>query len=377
MILINIIPSFKKVTIPSGPPDPPPDPGGGTDLATPYSFDALKSGQTMVVLSWTNNPDASSYEIQRKISGTFTTINSPAAGDTYYGDTGLTANTMYYYRFRSKGTGAFTDSAWVYRNDVTDDTTSAIAQVADLALDSKSATTTNRTNVATFMEALAAAGCDENIVCMYLLHIGANLSERMLNVICPENRDDAFRAVPVSSNAATDAKGVKNIAAGFFLDPKIFPNRIVERPMIWFSVYSQTAVGQLIYNGNAELNIIHFDPVTTPDRSVPNIGAGSTGPEFFGTNVAGHQFFQRDDWNVVRVVQNGTVKSTDSAQHIVEVTGNEGVSNYFSDNSPKLYTASAGTICSIYAIGHTMDSTKEAAFNAAVQQFAINEGFNV
>jgi hypothetical protein len=318
-----------------------------------------------------------SYEIQRKIAGTFVIIDNPIAGSTYYGDTGLTANTMYYYRFRSKGTGDFTDSAWVYRNDVTDDTTSAIAQVADLALDSKSATTTNRTNVATFMEALAAAGCDENIVCMYLLHIGANLSERMLNVLCPEDRDDAFRAVPVSSNAATDAKGVKNIAAGFFLDPKIFPNRIVERPMIWFSVYSQTAVGQLIYNGNAELNIIHFDPVPTPDRSVPNIGAGSTGPEFFGTNAAGHQFFQRDNWDVVRVVQNGVVKSTDSAQHIDEVTGNEGVSNYFSDNSPKLYTASAGTICSIYAIGHTMDSTKEAAFNAAVQQFAINEGFNV
>lgn len=374
MSLLNII----SILDAPDPPEPPPDPGGGTALDIPYSFDALVTGQTSIGLSWVNDPDASSYEIQRKVAGVFTTINSPAAGATSYSDTGRTANTMYYYRFRSKGTGSFSDSDWVYRNEVTDDTTSAIAQVADLALDSKSATSGQRTSVATFMEALAAAGCDENIVCMYFLHIGANLSERMLNILCPEDRDDAFRAVSVSANAATDAKGVKNIAAGYFLDPKIFPNRIVERPMMWFSVYSQTAVGQLIYNGNAELNIIHFDPVTTPDRSVPNIGAGSTGPEFFGTNEAGHQFFQRDDWDVVRVCQNGVTKSTDPAQHIEKVTGNEGVSNYFSDNSPKLYTASAGTICSLYAIGHTFETPeKESAFNAAVQQFAIDEGFNI
>jgi hypothetical protein len=81
MSLLNIISHLNAPAPPAGPPpDPPP---GDTALATPYSFDALKSGQTQINLSWTNDPDASSYEIQRKVAGTFVIINSPVAGSTY------------------------------------------------------------------------------------------------------------------------------------------------------------------------------------------------------------------------------------------------------------------------------------------------------
>jgi hypothetical protein len=359
----------------AGAPGPPPDPGGGTPLASPYSFDAVKSGTNQINLSWTNNPLASGYEIQRRNgAGSFSTINTPVAGSTSYNDTGRSANTMYYYRFRSIGEGAYSDSDWVHRNDVTDDTLSGLAKVADTALNSKSATSTNRTNVQTFAEALAAAGCDENIVCMYFLYMGASLTERFVNIVCPDALNAAFRATAVGSNAATDAKGVKNIAAGFFVDPIVLPNEIVERPMIGFSFYLQTPVVQAIYNGNAELNIIHY----TGGTSLPNIGVNSGGVAWSGSNAGGHTMLQRDNWNQVRVWQNGALKATDSAQHIDEVTSNESASAYFSANSPKLYISTPGTICGLYVIHHAFETdAKITAYNNAVAAFAAAEGFNV
>jgi hypothetical protein len=370
MSLINCI----MMMIAPQPPGP-----GGTPLAIPYSFDALTTGQTSIHLTWTNDPLASGYEIQRKSGvGSFTSIATPSAGVTSYNDTGRTPNTMYYYRFKSIGTGFFSDSDWVNRNELTDDTTSAIAQVASLAMDAKGASSGTRAHVATFMESLAANECDRNIIAMYMLTIGADLPARLLNVVCPDDSTAAFRGTTIGSNAALDAKGVKNIAAGYFVDTNILPNNIVERPMIGFSFYLQTAVGQMINNGNAELNQIYFDPTTNPDRSIPNIGRNGTGPPWSGTNDPGHVLIQRDNWDQVRVWQNGVIKATDSLQHLDEITVNETPSNYFSANSPKLYTASTGTVVGLLTIFHSFETdAKVDAYNAAVEAFAIAENFNV
>jgi hypothetical protein len=248
------------------PPDPPPDPGGTTKLPAPYSFDAAKAGTAQINLTWTNNVNASSYKIWWKgVGGTFALLATKAAGTTSHAHTGIAPNTMIYYRFQSIGDGVdWADSDYVYRNVATDDTLSALAKVASTALDSKSATSTNRSNVQTFMESLAAADCDENLVSAYFLYMGANFTERYLNILCPENNDESFRASTVGTNAALDAKGVKSVAAGYFVDFKVMPNEIVERPMIGFSFYLQSAEIQAINNGNPELNIIHFLVNSTP-----------------------------------------------------------------------------------------------------------------
>ena len=72
--------------------DPPP---------APTSLSATPTGENTIDLAWTDNAvTEDNFEVQRATSpgGPFATIATPAANATSHGDSGLTANTTYYYR---------------------------------------------------------------------------------------------------------------------------------------------------------------------------------------------------------------------------------------------------------------------------------------
>ncbi len=85
-------------------------------LASPANFVATANGENEIDLTWDNNTDASSYEIQFSStgsSGPWIDLAQPAAGSTSYNHTGLSAGTTYHYRIRCIGDGiSFTYSAY-------------------------------------------------------------------------------------------------------------------------------------------------------------------------------------------------------------------------------------------------------------------------
>lgn len=75
-----------------------------TALSAPASFAATVFSSTQVNLAWTNNVNASSYEVSYSIDQTnWSVAVSKAAGSTSHSFTGLTAGTLYYFRIRAMG----------------------------------------------------------------------------------------------------------------------------------------------------------------------------------------------------------------------------------------------------------------------------------
>lgn len=89
-----------------------------TPLSAPANFSAVPGTDpdSEVDLSWDAVPNVSSYEIQYSVSGgggPWIALATPAAGDTAYTHTGLTASTTYHYRIRAIGDGvAFSNSGY-------------------------------------------------------------------------------------------------------------------------------------------------------------------------------------------------------------------------------------------------------------------------
>ncbi|MCI0339069.1 MAG: Ig-like domain-containing protein [Acidobacteria bacterium] len=84
--------------------------------SAPSDLTAAASSSSQIDLSWTDNsPNENIFRIERSTNGTsFAQIGSVGAGVTTYSDTGLTANTIYYYRVRannSAGNSAYTNTA--------------------------------------------------------------------------------------------------------------------------------------------------------------------------------------------------------------------------------------------------------------------------
>lgn len=77
-----------------------------TQLTTPTLNAPTVVSASQIDLSWTDVANESNYELQRSTdNATWSTIASPAANSTTYGNTGLTASTTYYYRLRAIGDG--------------------------------------------------------------------------------------------------------------------------------------------------------------------------------------------------------------------------------------------------------------------------------
>ena len=78
--------------------------GGGPALGAPSSLTATPSGSTAMNLGWTDNAGAEGgFKVERAASavGPWTQIGTAAANATTYADSGLTAETTYYYRVRA------------------------------------------------------------------------------------------------------------------------------------------------------------------------------------------------------------------------------------------------------------------------------------
>lgn len=82
-------------------------PPAAPTAATNLTFSTL--GTTKMTLNWTDSPDELAYEIQNSTDNiTFTTVTSLAANTVTYNATGLTPNTLYYWKVIaiSEGAGA-------------------------------------------------------------------------------------------------------------------------------------------------------------------------------------------------------------------------------------------------------------------------------
>jgi titin len=88
-------------------------PGAGGVPAAPSNLAAVAASSTSINLTWIDNAaNETSFQLQRSTNngGNWTTINNPAANATAYANTGLTANTTYWYRIRA--VNAAGNSAW-------------------------------------------------------------------------------------------------------------------------------------------------------------------------------------------------------------------------------------------------------------------------
>lgn len=85
--------------------------GTGTPPDAPSNLSAASASDTRIDLSWTDNSsNETSFRVQRSSDGvTFAEIGSTAADVTGYADTGLAANTTYYYRVTASNTAGASD----------------------------------------------------------------------------------------------------------------------------------------------------------------------------------------------------------------------------------------------------------------------------
>jgi hypothetical protein len=106
-----------------------------TPPAAPSGLGAAATGNNAIDLNWTDNADnESSFELERSTDGSnWSIIASLAANSTSFGDSGLTANTEYFYRVQtanSAGSSVFSNVANATTTNVSNTT------IIDLSLSS-------------------------------------------------------------------------------------------------------------------------------------------------------------------------------------------------------------------------------------------------
>lgn len=101
-------------------------------LATPTSFVANSTSPTQINLSWGNITNNSGYLIESSLDGvSYSTLITTAVNATSYSNTGLTANTQYWYRITTLGDGGvnFINSAYVFASATTASVSDSTAPV--------------------------------------------------------------------------------------------------------------------------------------------------------------------------------------------------------------------------------------------------------
>lgn len=89
-------------------------------LAAPGDFVVDAFDHETIDLNWDASPDATNYILQRASSPYFTDAAEVFSGAaTLFGDTGLAAETTYWYRVKAEAPG-FTNSAWSVLSQTTD-----------------------------------------------------------------------------------------------------------------------------------------------------------------------------------------------------------------------------------------------------------------
>jgi hypothetical protein len=75
--------------------------------ATPSNFTAAPTSSSRIRLNWTDLPDETAYKVERSPDGTnnWTVVGTPAADAVTFLNTGLSANTTYYYRLSASNVG--------------------------------------------------------------------------------------------------------------------------------------------------------------------------------------------------------------------------------------------------------------------------------
>ena len=84
-------------------------------VPTGFSATADPADAAQIDLAWTDaSSDETGFRIERSLNGTsgWTLVTTTAAGATSYTDTGLTAETTYYYRIRAERSGDGATSTW-------------------------------------------------------------------------------------------------------------------------------------------------------------------------------------------------------------------------------------------------------------------------
>ena len=100
-----------------------------TPLAAPTGLSATAASSTRINLNWTNHSDAATgFKIERKTGedGTYSHIATVAGNETQYGNSGLAAQTLYFYRVRAYRGEADSD----YSNEASATTPAAFVPVA-------------------------------------------------------------------------------------------------------------------------------------------------------------------------------------------------------------------------------------------------------
>jgi len=102
----------------------------------PSNLAATPNSSTQITLTWTDNSsDETSFKIERSLSATsgFTQISTVASNITAYANSGLSANTTYYYRVRasnSTGDSAYSNVANATTNPAPTDNPPAVTLTA-------------------------------------------------------------------------------------------------------------------------------------------------------------------------------------------------------------------------------------------------------
>jgi hypothetical protein len=93
--------------------------GNITRPVLPGDFTAAHDSQTQITLTWTEVGSPKFVQIERSLTDSdYVNIRTLLGGVGTYVNTGLTANTTYYYRFRQKDRLKWSD--YVKANDKTD-----------------------------------------------------------------------------------------------------------------------------------------------------------------------------------------------------------------------------------------------------------------
>jgi hypothetical protein len=356
----------------------PPIPSGGTQLATPGSFNAAVVSSTAIDLTWNSVVNATSYTLQRATNSSFTTgLTTIFTGNaTSFDDTGLTPSTQYYYRIKATAVG-FTDSAYA-----TDDATTSAGSSFDSDAQAfmTAAGITNSTQqdaIDDLVVALKAASIWTKMKAIYPF-VGGTAATHKFNLKDPADTDAAFRLTFFGSwtHSATGAKGAGGSTGA---DTHFVPGTHYDDGNAHYSLYlrDNVSAGNQYELGLAESGGtgFYFNARTASD-TVNTYRMHGVSDTLTPANTDSRGFFLVNLDSALRVYKNGTELANDaSLTTVAERTISIYIGAYnFSGSTPAEGSTRQLAFCSI---GQALTPTEVTAFNTAVAAYQTALSRNV